>query len=98
MNVLVTGSNGQLGSEIKKLSSNYPYSFFFTDREKLDISNQKAIKCFIEKNSIDTIINCAAYTAVDRAEDEVALANEINHLAVSYLAQISKEQNIKLIH
>ncbi|HHB94428.1 MAG TPA: dTDP-4-dehydrorhamnose reductase [Campylobacterales bacterium] len=98
LNILVTGSNGQLGSEIKELSSNYPYNFFFTDREALDITNQEAIKNFIEENSIDTIINCAAYTAVDKAEDDVALANEINHLAVNSLAQISKEQNIKLIH
>ncbi|MCK4440804.1 MAG: dTDP-4-dehydrorhamnose reductase [Sulfurovaceae bacterium] len=97
-NILVTGSKGQLGSEIKALSSNYPYNFFFTDKEALDITKQESIKNFIKNNNINTIINCAAYTAVDRAESEIELANEINHLAVNYLAQISKEQNIKLIH
>jgi len=97
-NILVTGSKGQLGSEIEALSSNYDYNFFFTDRDELDITNQQAIEDFIEKNKIDTIINCAAYTAVDKAEDDKINADKINHLAVKYLAQISKEKDIKLIH
>ena len=97
-NILITGSNGQLGSDIKELSENYPYNFFFTDRTALDISNEEDIKNFIQKNSINTIINCAAYTAVDRAESDEVNADNINHLAVKYLAQISKEKNIKLIH
>ena len=97
-NILVTGSNGQLGSEIKEISSNYPYNFFFTDRSELDISNKISIVNFIETNSINTIINCAAYTAVDKAEEEKELADKINHIAVKYLAEISKENNIKLIH
>ena len=98
LNVLVTGSKGQLGSEIEVLSSHYPYRFFFTDREALDISNQEAIEKFVEENSINSIINCAAYTAVDKAESDGELANKINHLAVQYLAKISKEKNIKLVH
>jgi dTDP-4-dehydrorhamnose reductase len=98
LNILVTGFRGQLGSEIEALSSNYPYSFFFTDKEKLDITNQEAIEKFVKENNINTIINCAAYTAVDKAESQRELADKINHLAVKYLAQISKEQNIKLIH
>ena len=97
-NILVTGAKGQLGSEIEVLSSNYPYNFFFTDRDELDISNKEAIAQFIENNNINIIINCAAYTAVDKAENEIELADNINHLAVKYLAQISKEKNIKLIH
>ena len=97
-NILVTGSKGQLGSEIEALSSNYDYNFFFTDRDELDITNQQAIEDFIEKNKIDTIINCAAYTAVDKAEDDKINADKINHLAVNYLAQIAKEKDIKLIH
>ena len=97
-NILVTGSKGQLGSEIEALSSNYDYNFFFTDRDELDITNQQAIEDFIEKNKIDTIINCAAYTAVDKAEDDEINADKINHLAVKYLAQIAKEKDIKLIH
>jgi len=98
LNILVTGSKGQLGSEIEILSSLYPYTFIFTDKETLDINDEELIKHFIEDNNITTIINCAAYTAVDKAESEIALADTINHLAVQYLAQISKEKNIQLIH
>ena len=97
-NILITGSNGQLGSDIKELSSNYEYNFFFTNRDTLDISNEIDIKNFIEKNSINAIINCAAYTAVDKAESDEVNADKINHLAVKYLAKISKEKNIQLIH
>ena len=97
-NILVTGSNGQLGSEIKELSSKYNYNFFFTDKETLDITNPHAINELIENKNINTIINCAAYTAVDKAENEQKLADAINHKAIKYLAQISKEKNIKLIH
>jgi len=97
-NILVTGSNGQLGSEIKELSSQFPANYFFTDREILDITKQDQIVDFINNNNINTIINCAAYTAVDKAESEEELADKINHLSVKYLAQIAKERDIKLIH
>jgi len=97
-NILVTGLNGQVGSEIQELSKEYEYNFFFTDRDTLDISNQVAIKSFIETNNINIIINCAAYTAVDKAEEDEPNADKINHLAVKHLAEISKEKNIKLIH
>lgn len=100
-NVLVTGSKGQLGSELQEevSTTSLPYSqFFFTDKDELDISNHVDIKNYIETNHIDTIINCAAYTAVDKAEEDEIAADKINHLAVKYLAQISKEKNIKLIH
>ena len=97
-NILVTGSNGQLGSEIQELSSNYDYNFFFTDRNSLNISNEKEIQEFIQTNNINTIINCAAYTTVDKAEDDEESADKINHLAVKNLASISKEKNIQLIH
>ncbi len=97
-NILVTGANGQLGSEIKELSDEYEDNFFFTDKKNLDISNEKAINAFIEVNNINTIINCAAYTAVDKAEEDTINADKINHLAVKYLAQAAKEKNIKLIH
>ncbi len=96
--ILVTGSNGQLGSEIQELSNNYDYTFYFTDRKTLDISNEQDIKLFVESNNINTIINCAAYTAVDKAESDEKNADKINHLAVKYLAQIAKDKNIKLIH
>ena len=98
LNILVTGSNGQLGSEIEAISSTYNYNFLFTNKNTLDITNKKSIIESIEKNSIDVIVNCAAYTAVDKAETEQELANQINHLAVQYLAEISKEKKIKFIH
>lgn len=97
-NILVTGANGQVGSEIKELSVNYPYTFYFTCKDDLDITNEKALKAFVEKNTITAIINCAAYTAVDKAESEIELADKINHQAVFYLASIAKDKNIKLIH
>ena len=98
-NILVTGANGQLGSELKDLSSLYPkYNFIFTDVTKLDICNHTAVKEFIFKNEINIIINCAAYTAVDKAEEQEDLANAINHLAVKNFAIIAKDYNIKLIH
>ncbi len=104
-NILVTGSNGQLGSEIRSLVDEIPNqvgndegNYFFTDRDTLDISNQEAIKNFVETNNINTIINCAAYTAVDKAESDEVNADKINHLAVQYLAKISKDKDIKLIH
>ncbi|WP_373000137.1 dTDP-4-dehydrorhamnose reductase [Sulfurimonas sp.] len=96
--VLVTGSKGQVGSELNGLASEYPYDFFFTERDSLDITNEQSIKDFIEIHNIDIIINCAAYTAVDIAESQKDLADAINHKAVKSLAQISKEKNIKLIH
>jgi len=98
INILVTGVNGQVGSEIKELSIDFNYTFFFTDRENLDITNENNIKKFIELNNINVIINCAAYTAVDKAENEKEMADLVNRKAVKKLAKISKENNIKLIH
>jgi len=97
-NVLVTGSNGQLGSEITSLASQYEYNFFFTDKSTLDIANDAEVKKFVDAKSINIIINCAAYTAVDKAEDDEINANQINHIAVKNLAQVAKEKNIKLVH
>lgn len=97
-NILVTGSNGQLGSEIKELSFSYPHNFFFTCKDNLDITNVQGIEAFIQKNNITAIINCAAYTAVDKAESDQENADKINHQAVKYLATIAKKNNIKLIH
>ena len=97
-NILVTGANGQLGSELQSLSQKYHYNFYFTDRNELDITDRSKIEEFVDKNNIKIIINCAAYTAVDKAETEKELADLVNHKAVQYLAEISKEKNIFLIH
>ena len=97
-NILVTGSSGQLGSEIKELSKDYSYNLFFTTRSELDIINKEDIKNFVNDNNINTIINCAAYTAVDKAEEDKVNADLVNRKAVEKLAQIAKENNIKLIH
>ena len=95
----MTGGNGQLGSEIKELSSSFTNdSFFFTDTSNLDITNHAVVAAFIKTNNIDVIVNCAAYTAVDKAESEPELADAINHLAVKNLAIIAKERGAKLIH
>ena len=98
LNILITGSNGQLGSEIKELSSNYEYNFFFTDRTNIDITSKDSIKTFCQTNNINTIINCAAYTAVDKAESDEINADLVNRKAVKKLALVSQELNIKLIH
>jgi hypothetical protein len=90
-NILVTGANGQLGSEINEISQNYPYNFFFTDKETLDITDEGAIKSFVQENGINTIINCAAYTAVDKAESDEKNADQINRKAVKKLAKISSK-------
>lgn len=96
--ILVTGANGQLGSEIRFLSPKYPFEFIFTDVEDLDITVKEKVHEFLVDNRINSIINCAAYTAVDRAESDFQTADKVNHLAVKYLAESAKELNIKLVH
>ena len=100
MKILVTGKNGQLGKSIHKIiAGNEKNSeFVFVGRDALDLSSQDSIIEYFNNNSFDIIINCAAYTAVDKAEKEVELANYINHLAISKIAEISNKQEIKLIH
>lgn len=96
--ILITGAAGQLGSEIRHISSEYPLEFLFTDVSELDITDRDAIRSFVQANPVDAIINCAAYTAVDRAETEIELAYKVNHLAAKYLAEIAKEFKIKFVH
>ena len=97
--ILVTGGNGQLGSELKELAPKYEqYQFIFTDVEILDICDHKTVTTFIDENNINRIINCAAYTAVDKAEEQFELADKINHLAVANFAKIAKDKNIQLVH
>lgn len=97
-NILITGSNGQLGSEIRELSGNTKHQFFFTDVAELDITDKSAIKKFADENKIGIIVNCAAYTQVDKAEDEPELADKINHLAVRNLAEVSADKKLLLVH
>ncbi|MDD5159193.1 MAG: dTDP-4-dehydrorhamnose reductase [Sulfuricurvum sp.] len=97
--VLVTGANGQLGSEMRELSSHYPqYTFTFADRSTLDLSNLYQFEDYFDNNRFDAIINCAAYTAVDKAESESDLTDSINHRFVSMLAKIAKRDDSTLIH
>jgi dTDP-4-dehydrorhamnose reductase len=98
-NILIIGANGQLGSEFRVLSSKYTdYIFTFVDVEELDITDRNLVNSFFESNSFDVIINCAAYTAVDKAEQETELAERINVDAVRFLADVAKSKNIKLVH
>ena len=100
MKILVIGKNGQLGQSINKIVSNTQSSneFVFVGRDELDLSNENNVASYFENNDFDIIINCAAYTAVDKAESEVELANQVNHLGVKQLAQIANKQKAKLIH
>lgn len=87
MNILITGCNGQLGNEMQLLEKEYPqHQWFNTDVAELDITNQLAIEQFVAENQIDGIVNCAAYTAVDKAEDNKELCTTLNTVAPSYLA------------
>jgi dTDP-4-dehydrorhamnose reductase len=97
--ILVTGANGQLGNELRELSVFCPdYTFTFIGRSELDFSNSVAIQAWFHDKLFDVIINCAAYTAVDKAESEQALAKAINTTAVDTLARIAEEKAIALIH
>lgn len=97
--ILVTGANGQLGSELKVLSENYSdFEWFFADRSQVALDDLSVLKNQLGLINADLIINCAAYTAVDKAESEEALADVINHLAVGVLASWSATNNAQLIH
>ena len=94
MNILVTGCNGQLGNEIQLLEKCYDnHTFFNTDVQELDITNTDAVNRFVEDNKIDGIINCAAYTAVDRAESDIELCTLINTDAPGILAAAIEQRN-----
>jgi dTDP-4-dehydrorhamnose reductase len=99
MNILVTGSNGQLGSEIKELATNYKkVDFIFKDLPELDICNFKALQAFIIDHNINAVINCAAYTAVDKAEEESIIATKVNYEGVLNIVNALQTVNGKLIH
>lgn len=99
MNILVTGCNGQLGREFQKISNIHNYhNWIFTDINELDICNEHSVNTFFSNNPIDVCINCAAYTAVDKAEEEEDKARNINANAVLYLANACKSSKSLLIH
>jgi len=99
--ILVTGSEGQLGLEIKDLLKDANIinkDFIFTDIKELDITNKDILKNYLIDNKINILINCSAYTAVDKAESEPDLVNNVNSIAVLNIAKLCKELRVKLIH
>ncbi len=98
MNVLVTGANGQLGTEIRNASVGKADKYFFTDIAELDITNYCAVEEFLKSCNIDVVVNCAAYTNVDRAEDDYDTADLINNVAVANLAGACEKTGATLIH
>ncbi len=97
-NILITGSNGQLGNEMRVLSEeNREYTCFFTDVAELDICNEQAVMDFVKANDIHVIVNCAAYTAVDKAEENVELCTRLNSDAVGYLAKAAEANGAALV-
>ena len=99
VSVLVTGANGQLGSALRALAKETDaFAFTFIDRSGVDLADSRAIEAFFADKTFDAVINCAAYTAVDKAESEPETADAVNHRAVEALAHIAKAGGMKLLH
>ncbi len=98
MNVLVTGANGQLGNEMRLVAQNSADNYIFTDVAELDITNAEAVSKCVEENQIKAIVNCAAYTNVDKAEDDREFAELLNATAVRNLAEAMKRNDGVLVH
>ncbi len=101
MKFLVTGANGQLGNELRTLSESPKYSehtYYFTDVADLDICDEKALFDFFSTHEVDVVINCAAYTAVDKAEEDAALCEKINAMAPQVLAQAAQAHGARVLH
>jgi len=98
-NILITGGNGQLGNELKKLESNYPnYNFIFTDIDELNITKPNDVEEIFNVNKISFVINCAAYTAVDKAEDNKDAAHLLNAEAVKIISRTAQKHNAAMVH
>ena len=98
MNILVTGANGQLGNEMQVLArENLQQTYFFTDVQELDICDEQAVYAYVSEHKIDIIVNCAAYTAVDKAEDNVELCDKLNNIAPGYLARAAQANGAAMI-
>ena len=99
MKILVTGANGQLGTELRnQLETNFPGQTLYTDIQELDLTNTKAVEVYVANNEITHIVNCAAYTAVDKAEEEKNLCAKVNIDAVKNLALAADANGVKIIH
>ena len=98
MNILVTGASGQLGRAVAKAVEGSGNRYFFCDSHELDITDTAAVEAFMTANGIGVIVNCASYTAVDKAEDEPERAGAVNHRAVAAMAQLAKAHDAVLIH
>lgn len=98
MNILVTGANGQLGTSVRLASAGSPNRYIFTDVAELDITDAEAVKAFVERENVDMIINCAAYTNVDRAEDDAEFCEVLNARAAGNLAEVMAARGGRLIH
>jgi len=97
--ILITGSHGQLGNEMQQASTRFPaFNYIYTDVEDLDICDKTALNAYVNANHVDIIVNCAAYTAVDKAEDDVALCFKINADAVRNIGEVAKENSLKVVH
>lgn len=98
MSILVTGANGQLGNEMQVLArENLQHTYFFTDVQELDICDEQAVYAYVSEHKIDIIVNCAAYTAVDKAEDNVELCDKLNNIAPGYLARAAQANGAAMI-
>lgn len=99
MRILVTGANGQLGSELRELSSDRKTDqFTFVDIDEMDLCFDKSIVDFFEDKTFDFVINCAAYTAVDKAEQDISMVYRINSEAVRTMAAVCKKKGMRMIH
>jgi len=97
--ILVTGSNGQLGSEMQQAAKRFTnFKYIFTDVAELDICDKNTLNNFVKENGVNFIVNCAAYTAVDKAEDDVELCYKINRDAVKNIAEVAQENAVKVVH
>lgn len=97
--ILITGSNGQLGNEMQLAAVRFPdFNYIYTDVAELDICDKGALDAFVKANNVNVIVNCAAYTAVDKAEDDVELCYKINRDAVRNIAEVASDNKVKVVH
>jgi dTDP-4-dehydrorhamnose reductase len=97
--ILITGSHGQLGNEMQQAAVRFSdFKFIYTDVEDLDICDKAELDAFVKNNAVDAIVNCAAYTAVDKAEDDVELCYKINAEAVRNIGEVATANKVKVVH